>query len=240
MATITMDTSEYEALKKNIELLEEAKRKESRLNEDIKKLQKEKMQVLLDAQKSVSIVKRNVREEIIYLKKSKEDIIKGAQLLVNNYYSRSLNSFNESMFIDYFFEKIANIDDKDVTVATKGLDEIKTVLREEIIKEVASETASKLKELEYLKNKEKLIDEQSAIFNIEMANIENTKILNHKLNQENEKLREENLEICNKHQRIRTEIYSLANNVSWNIFNYLDKNVKLKQILREDNPINKN
>ena len=38
MATITMDASEYEALKKNISLLEEAKKKEAELSDEIKQI----------------------------------------------------------------------------------------------------------------------------------------------------------------------------------------------------------
>ena len=245
MATITMDTSEYEALQKQIALLEEAKKKESSLNETIKKLQKEKMQVLLDAQKSISIVKRNVREEVIYTKKSNQDIIKGAQLLLhqNIHVSNPYDRFSEDDFIKFFFEKITTVNDKDVSVATKGLDEVKTMLREEIQKEVDSETISKLEELEYYKKQEKSFNENSMNLKLQLQDIKAVKDENHKLQLEIKKLKDDNFGISQKHGKLRIELNHLANNICWNMFNYLEQNRKLKQILREDKKdfvINKN
>ena len=98
MATITMDASEYEALKKNISLLEEAKKKEVELSDEIKQLQQEKIQALKDAQHNVTIIKRSVKNELIYSRRNPSEIF---SLLRQYFASGTLYRYPESSELDH-------------------------------------------------------------------------------------------------------------------------------------------
>ena len=148
MATITMDASEYEALKKNISLLEEAKKKEAELSDEIKQLQQEKIQALKDAQHNVTIIKRSVKNELIYRRRSYKDIVS----LLRNYFtfkedSRSLVTYGHyedpelDHIINICFEKSQTRDlVEDETITTRGFDEVKEEIKKDYIEKLSEQT----------------------------------------------------------------------------------------------------
>ena len=222
MATITMDASEYEALKKNISLLEEAKKKEAELSDEIKQLQQEKIQALKDAQHSVTIIKKSVRNELLYKRRSDEDILKYLQhYFTNREYYRYRDSDELDRIINMCFEKgeSRNIVD-DETITTRGFDEVKEEIRQDYLKDLSQQTKSDLESFKTLQ--------------LEHSNIiqKNTKIEdeNYKLLGDVHTYRERAFNYEQAFTGLRTEIKKIIQS-KWNVFNYLDNLQKLKQKL---------
>lgn len=230
MATITMDTSEYEALQKNIQLLEEAKRKESRLYEDIKKLQKEKIQAFIDAKQGISVITKNITEEVIYTKRANTDIMKGIDLLIHNYRNHNYSIPVDSL-IEAFFEKSKNIKETDVSITTRGLDEVKKELKKEAQKEARLEVSYKLEKLQQLEDKQIEFNKNKEALQIEVAKMENIQeeIFGLKKDCEKSKMSfsKKSLDYECLASEIKTLLYKTG---SWNIFNYLVKYKTLENI----------
>ena len=219
MATITMDASEYEALKKNISLLEEAKKKEAELSDEIKQLQQEKIQALKDAQHSVTIIKKSVRNELLYKRRSDEDILEYLKhYFTNREYYRYRDSDELDRIINMCFEKgeSRNIVD-DETITTRGFDEVKEEIRQDYLKDLSQQTKSDLESFRTLQ--------------LEHSNIiqKNTKIEdeNYKLLGDVQTYRERAFNYEKKFTGLRTEIEKIVQS-KWNVFNYLDNLQKLK------------
>ena len=222
MATITMDASEYEALKKNISLLEEAKKKEAELSDEIKQLQQEKIQALKDAQHSVTIIKKSVRNELLYKRRSDEDILKYLKhYFTNREYYRYRDSDELDRIINMCFEKgeSRNIVD-DETITTRGFDEVKEEIKKDYIEKLSEQTKADLEKLMTLESKHvKLLQSNKKIED------DNFKILS-----ELQTYKERALNYEQKFKGLRTEIKKIVQS-KWNVFNYLDNLQKLKQKL---------
>lgn len=222
MATITMDASEYEALKKNISLLEEAKKKEAELSDEIKQLQQEKIQALKDAQHSVTIIKKSVRNELLYKRRSDEDILKYLRDYFLNRECYGYRGSNElDRIINMCFEKgeSRNIVD-DETITTRGFDEVKEEIRQDYLKDLSQQTKSDLESFRTLQ--------------LEHSNIiqKNTKIEdeNYKLLGDVQTYRERAFNYEQKFTDLKAEVREIVQS-KWNIFNYLNNLQKLKQKL---------
>lgn len=142
MATITMDASEYEALKKNIALLEEAKKREEKLNEEIHSLQQEKIQVLKDNETSVTIEKRTVKDEFIHIQRDPREIAQAFCDLARNWTvgNKILDERDIDRLINMCFRKSQSIGVVvDETVTTRGFDQVKAELEEKWTKELSEE-----------------------------------------------------------------------------------------------------
>jgi hypothetical protein len=151
MATITMDTSEYEGLKKNIELLQEAAKREKELNQEIQNLKNEKILTLMDAEKSVSIITKSVKVDHVILKKSYQDVLKACNHVIHsNLLSKVSESERVRVLIDYLFEQRTEETMIDVSVVTKGFDEVKAEMQEKFKKEFEGEIAFSKKKIENL------------------------------------------------------------------------------------------
>ena len=222
MATITMDASEYEALKKNISLLEEAKKKEAELSDEIKQLQQEKIQALKDAQHSVTIVKKSLKNELIYNRRSPNEIL---ALLKEYFRYVGTNRYHEGSELDHIinicFERSQTRDlVEDETITTRGFDEVKEEIKKDYIEKLSEQTKASL---------EKLITLES----------EHVKLL-----KSNKKIEDDNFRILSelrtykekaflyeqKFEDLKTDIKKIVQS-KWNVFNYLDNLQKLKQKL---------
>ena len=228
MATITMDASEYEALKKNISLLEEAKKKEAELSDEIKQLQQEKIQALKDAQHNVTIIKRSVKNELIYRRRSYKDIVS----LLRNYFtfkedSRSLVTYGHyedpelDHIINICFEKSQTRDlVEDETITTRGFDEVKEEIKKDYIEKLSEQTKADLEKLIALESEHvKLLKSNKKIED------DNFRILS-----ELRTYKEKAFNYEQKFTGLRTEIEKIVQS-KWNMFNYLDNLQKLKQKL---------
>ena len=199
-----MDASEYEALKENIKLLKEAKQKEQELSDEIKQLQQEKIQALKDVQHSVTIIKKSVKNELIYKRRSDEDILKYLKhYFTNRKYYRYRDSDELDRIINMCFEKgeSRNIVD-DETITTRGFEEVKEEIKRGYLKDLSEQTKSELEDFK------KLQSQYSDTI------------------KKNTKLEEENYQLLGLRHDIKRVVQS-----KWNIFNYLDNVQKLKQIL---------
>ena len=216
-----MDASEYEALKKNISLLEEAKKKEAELSDEIKQLQQEKIQALKDAQHNVTIIKRSVKNELIYKRRSPSEILS----LLREYFAYgTLYRYPESSELDHIinicFQKSQTRDlVEDETITTRGFDEVKEEIKKDYIEKLSEQTKTDLEKLRILESEHvKLLQSNKKIED------DNFKILS-----ELQTYRERAYNYEQKFIDLRTEVKKIVQS-KWNVFNYLDNLQKLKQI----------
>lgn len=159
MAEIKMDVSEYEALKKNIQLLEESRVREQKLNLELQELKNEKILNLMDAEKSVSMINKTIREEVIYIERDRKQVQKACKMLADD-----RPDFYHQL-IDAVFEKHVKQTVVDATVVTKGFDEVRKEIEEKYLSELSQETQQKLKRLETVEKQLQnyMLDLQSAL-----------------------------------------------------------------------------
>lgn len=228
MATITMDASEYEALKENIKLLKEAKQREVELSDEIKELQQEKIEALKNAQHNVTITKKSVSTELIVKRRSDEDILRYLRNYFNNEsYSNFLRNrtFSHSseldMILNMCFEKRENRNVvEDETITTKGFEEVKEEIKRDYLEKLSEQTRAELEDFK------KMQPEYS-----------DTLRKNKRLEEENYRLLGDIQNCGEKLFQIEKTLSDLKHNVikvlssKWNIFNYSNNLQKLKQIL---------
>ena len=217
-----MDASEYEALKKNISLLEEAKNKEAELSDEIKQLQQEKIQALKDAQHNVTIIKRSVKNELIYNRRSPSEI---SSLLREYFASRRLYRYPESSELDRIisicFQKSQTRDlVEDETITTKGFDEVKEEIKKDYLKDLSEQTKSELESFKTLQ-----LEHSNTI----QKNI-NLEKENYELLGNVQTYRERAFNYEQKFKDLKAEIKKIVQS-KWNVFNYLNNLQKLKQKL---------
>ena len=222
MATITMDASEYEALKKNISLLEEAKKKEAELSDEIKQLQQEKIQALKDAQYNVTIVKKSIKNELIYIRRNPREVF---ALLQEYFRSGGINRYHGDSELDYIinicFGKSQTKDlVEDETITTRGFDEVKEEIKKDYIEKLSEQIKADLEKLRILESEHvKLLQSNKKIED------DNFKILS-----ELRTYKEKAFNYEQKFTSLRTEIKKTVQS-KWNVFNYLNNLQKLKQKL---------
>ena len=221
MATITMDASEYEALKENIKLLKEAKQKEQELSDEIKQLQQEKIQALKDAQHSVTIIKKSVKNELIYKRRSDEDILRYLKsYFTNREYYRYGDSDELDRVLNMCFERgeTRNIVENE-TITTRGFEEVKEEIKRGYLKDLSEQTKSELEDFKKLQSQ-----------------YSDTIKKNTKLEEENYQLLGDVQTYRERYSRTEKTLVGLRHDIKrvvqskWNIFNYLDNVQKLRQI----------
>lgn len=227
MATITMDTSEYEALKKNISLLEEAKEKEQVLNNQIQKLKDEKIEALKNNEKSVTIIKKKVITEFVRQNVPSNVVFEGLKTLINSYRCgnhRAMLGFTEesNALRDMFFtkEQMVSHPEAEETITVKGLDEYKEEMREEYFESLTRETLDTLKKVTILEvERAKFLPELEKFKESNLALIQS----NNALRLDLEKLSKERDEL-NVYKTNSTFI----SHSNWTIWNFKDKQLKLR------------
>lgn len=148
MAEITMDVSEYEAMKKNERLLEESLENERTLRTELEKLKEEKIKALEDATMKV------VKETLITKKSIKRDF-KGFRELNEDLYSYYYNMIRGGVIPDrelYRLKRIINShlidvqldENSETSYTTHGLDEIKNEIETRYKNEMDLEIKHKL------------------------------------------------------------------------------------------------
>lgn len=159
-----MDISEYEALKENKSLLEAALKREKEQNSKIETLQQEKIDVMKQNEKSVTIVERVDTTEIALIKRGTEDILRRLRTYfdkgnIGGYYS-SLRGDIDSI-TEVFFEKTeARSFPTEKSVTYKGLDEVKEELKKLVEEEVDFDRESLEKTISSLRNRLEIGDDR--------------------------------------------------------------------------------
>ena len=216
-----MDASEYEALKENIKLLKEAKQKEQELSDEIKQLQQEKIQALKDAQHSVTIIKKSVKNELIYKRRSDEDILRYLKsYFTNREYYRYRDSDELDRVLNMCFERgeTRNIVENE-TITTRGFEEVKEEIKRGYLKDLSEQTKSELEDFKKLQSQ-----------------YSDTIKKNTKLEEENYQLLGDVQTYRERYSRTEKTLVGLRHDIKrvvqskWNIFNYLDNVQKLRQI----------
>ena len=191
MAKIEMDVTEYDAMRKNTELLEASLLKEETLNQQIKDLQQQNIEDL--KQNSMRIVKvktTEVRQFILRKRPDDEIITQMRRIFYDSGYQNHHSSYNFDTIIqqieDAFFQlqEATSSSGEHSVVTVHGLDEVKEELRTEERAKVADEVDGFKNEVRVMKqtaedNKTKLLD----------ANIKGTE--NKSFKREIEKLKDE-------------------------------------------------
>lgn len=244
MAKIEMDISEYEEIKKNQKLLEESLQREKELSLAIELLQKEKIEVMEQNKKSVTIIEKVEKTEIIYSKVSTRDF----EIAINNLYRAVRGPRDSSTHIDslqdYAIDKLFTRTESTTCpphqkqVIYKGLDEVEDRIRKELQESVDLDVKNKLKSYEklsatYEKVKKDLILLKSEVNTLQKANESLNKEVD-SLSIENEDL---NILLESEQNKVET-ISDLINNIEkkvleTNIFNKKRKNKEIFNLIEE-------
>lgn len=158
MATITMDTSEYEVLMDKINLLEKSLEREKELQDKISELKDENIKALENSK--MKVVKITKTERVEHLLRRRMDSYTYSKI-------RSLFGFSGSTYypssdmFDYetlerlLFSRCESVSFPQETITTHGLDEVKEELRKELddeIKQKLEIADQKIKEYSKINN----------------------------------------------------------------------------------------
>jgi len=168
MATIKMDVSEYQAMKKVEALLEKSLEREKEQAEEIKELTKERVKVLEENDKSVTIIKTKRTSETKMSYYPQEEIIRRIQQYLNsqsgNHRDHHRSMHDDEMrrnsmmmgqghlhsFFNSFFDTRTHEFETSKVVVRKGLDEVTATIREELKAELDQSTNDKFAHLKKL------------------------------------------------------------------------------------------
>jgi len=147
MAKVTMDDSEYELLKENKRLLEEALSETKRQQAEIDRLNKEKLEILENSKMKVTKVTRLETYESVWI--DQPEVFALEQL--NRNLTRHFNSYGTNVsfksvksVIDTFFKRVVTTSDPKIEITTLGLDEVRKEIREELQSKIDSDIKDKL------------------------------------------------------------------------------------------------
>lgn len=223
MAQVTMDSSEYEALQKNIHLLEDARLKEQALFKKIEQLKEEKIQVLKNNERSVTIVNQKIKSEIIYVKKSEKEIMQGIKMFRDYNDNMMYNSMDR--VIELFFQKSQLTDVREEEVTLKGFEEVKRDIKTKYVKELSDETKRQIDNIVRLEEKIK----QDAVtilgFNLDRMKIKELEVEIKRLKDSIES----HATIISERNSELMKICKIVNS-KWSIFNFMSKLEKLKEL----------
>lgn len=161
MAEIKMDVTEYDSLRKNIELAEKRAKDLKEAQDKIEKLQQEKIDALKLAEKQVIYTRHTRHEEVMMTRKPSYNIMREMENFImrnrrgSGYGVGSLSGgyiessgYGVDYLISMFFDKkVVSNEPVQELITTKGLDEVKSELRLEIESKIDEETKAKLKRL---------------------------------------------------------------------------------------------
>jgi hypothetical protein len=139
MATITMDTSEYEAMKDVKRLLEQSLEKERGLQDQIKKLNDEKIKALEDAKmKIIKITKTQVTEHAFIRYDAEKFGRAMAEIFGWTAFKNVNTDFLKNGLDRLYYSLFQRVESRTLPVeefTTCGLDEVKSEIRNELLKD---------------------------------------------------------------------------------------------------------
>lgn len=226
MATIEMDISEYESMKKVEALLEKSLAKEELLNAKVAKLREEKIVALEKNDKSVTIIEKKFTQEMVYSNYTFRQVLDRIQRHMDMKRTKRRHSSDteDNRMIELLFEKKVQEFETDKSVTRKGLDEEIKTIREELQANLSKETVEKFRELEDLRAKYKDSFDIIALRNESLVRLEDEARM---LQQTNEKFIETNDKLMIRHEIVSITfdgIVDILNLMSvWNIKNGVKK-----------------
>lgn len=216
MATITMESEEYD------EYLA--------LKEKVKELEEQNTRLLLNADKSVSVIHQTVITERMHLKKDVNSVLEAVDRFFNQYnntryldmsYDRKLQ-----LIYDTFFTTAESSTVQKETVKEKGLEEYLQGVKDSLSQEVEEETKKQLNKIPVLEEANKFLTNK----NLDLIK-ENTKIGDY--SRQIDSLQDSIRSLVTENSRYidsRREIQNILEKEKWNIFNYNDKKRKLRMV----------
>lgn len=170
MAKIEMDLSEYEAIQENKKLLEKALEREQTLNDEVIRLNKEKVELLTSNEKVVTIINRVDTSEQVYSYKSMHEIMRSLQMYFSNGNSHinrhgiPYDGADTNAILDTFFEKKIHTYNSEPMITSRGLDEHIGKIKDEYFETLSQETKDDLKRLKEVRaNYRKVSDENKSL-----------------------------------------------------------------------------
>lgn len=154
MAKITMDASEYEAMKKTEKLLEAALSREVELNDKLHKLEEEKIKAYEDAKmKVVKIIKHETTEHKLKKVADPRPVLVELFHMVDGYRRGESSPNHYAMpheyvwhIIDKLFYEATTINVDSTETTLHGLDEVKAEIKQQLSDEMSDDIKRKLTE----------------------------------------------------------------------------------------------
>lgn len=215
MATITMESEEYD------EYLA--------LKEKVKELEQQNTRLLLNADKSVTVINQTIITERMHLKKGVDAVLEAVDGLFNKYQNRYLDlDYDKKLNLIYnvFFTTSDSTTVVEQRVEEKGLDEHIQNMKDQLLKEISEETKKKLDSIPILEKEVQDLRENNNFFYEQNKNIGNYKREIDSLKEYNNRLEKD----INKLKSTWNEISTILENDKWNIFNYNKKKQKIRTI----------
>ncbi len=224
MATITMDSTEYEFMKKTEKLLQDSLEKERELKKQIDTLNKEKIKAYEDAKMKVVKTTKKVVTQHIMQKRPTMNILARMSEVLHSFYDRSNNRWRDiqdheiQRLIDMCFESLTSesieLGNPD-TIELIGLDDIKAELKKDLLDKLNKDTKKKLEDADVALVKQKelldLNDKNTKELGILNSIIdENYKVID-RYKVENEKLKKDLYNQASATRFINDIEYSLKN-----------------------------
>jgi hypothetical protein len=158
MAKIEMDISEYEAMKKVEKLLENSLQREQELSGAVELLQKEKIKIMEQNEKSVTIIEEKRITQVLYGKITEEDAMRAICSIANVITGKSpnYNNYSTAFLYDTLIEKLFKKSETqdcpplEKKVVYKGLDEVIERITKEVKESLDNKVKEKLKRLKVL------------------------------------------------------------------------------------------
>ena len=235
MAKIEMDLSEFKIMEDNKRLLEESLKREKEQNDKIEAFKQEKIDILKSNEKSVTIVKRIERTDLIRPKINSDLILNRLQTGFN----RDRNSVNYKSNLDTIIDgcfEVSKVEsfppEEEVTI--KGLNEVTDELRADIIKGFDKEINNLTNKSKSLKSLNEILESNSIVAKQQL--LDTTNSLNSaekdiiKLATENIEY-EEYVEILELQLENYNKIKKLLS-IKINIFNYRGFFNKIKDLIK--------
>lgn len=253
MAKIEMDISEYEEMKKNTKLLEEALKKQETLYAEIDKLKEEKIEVMKENEKSITIIEEvHTNEHVLQLLPHEIGLklmAETVQAVINIRNGRisSFSSMDSSIIrdaksaYDYLTERLFSVSKSTgisspqvKTVVYKGLDEVTERIRSEVLEEQSKNVSNKLSRLVELEDIYTKIKEK---YDTQKKELDILRIANSKLTESNESYSTSNDEQIKAIQKLEIQVdktYDLISDIEREVMNMSIFNKrKIKQNVTE-------
>ena len=166
MAKIEMDISEYEAIKKVEKLLENSLQREKELSGAVEVLQEEKIKIMEQNKKSVTIIEEKRIEEFFYQKVDDETIMRNILFIADGIRGKN-TSFRDyppsqisDILIEKFFtkSKMQETPSKNKKVVYKGLDEVKDKIEKVLKDSLDTDVKDKLKRFKIISKEFNIIN----------------------------------------------------------------------------------
>jgi len=234
MATVTMDTSEYELMMKYKSQLESSLKKERELSEEIKKLNDEKIHALENARMKVVKVNTIVKREYLLRKKAPIDVFYRLKQMINSYGNYEYSEDYLKHIQDCFYETISTENSHMAYTEAVGIDEFKVELKEQLKSELDSDVKTKLENYDFYQNKVSSLLEDNKELNKTIIQLEGTVQTLEKMCSDYSKNEQSLLEEIKEHENSNTEAVEKIGKIREILhdgYGMFDKSVKLDKII---------